>query len=49
MYLYMCLVYIFSSTKTDINGMLRLPGEIIRRREVMNVQSQARSCLLQEK
>lgn len=31
MYLYVCLVYIFSFTKTNINGTLRLPGEIIRR------------------
>lgn len=33
MYLYMCLVYIFSSAKTDISGTLRLPGEIISRLE----------------
>lgn len=39
MYLYVCLVYIFSSTKTDINGTLRLPGEIISRLEGINVQS----------
>lgn len=29
----MCLVYIFSSTKADISGTLRLPGEIISRLE----------------
>lgn len=39
MYLYMWLVYIFSSTKDDINGTFRLPGEIISRLEGINVQS----------
>lgn len=39
MYLYILLVYIFSSPIDDINGMFKLPGEIISRLEGINVQS----------